>query len=210
MKNPLYKTALVLAILAISATACDSIRNITNSLTSLKNMEFKLNNITNMKLAGVDISRLSDPSKLSISDGLSLTAAFARKTLPASLTLNVDAKNPNAGTGSARSTPLTLNGLDWRLLIDDKPTINGDLANPVDIAAVASPTTIPLAMQLDLYSFFADKGYDGILNLAMALGGVNGSTARVKLDAMPSVGTPFGSMKYPNRITIINSEFRAQ
>ncbi|NQW29358.1 MAG: hypothetical protein HQ472_02450 [Ignavibacteria bacterium] len=211
MKNKSIISVAVVSLVLISVLAsCDSIRNITNSLTSLKNMEFKLNNISNMKLAGVDISRLSDPSKLSISDGLSLTAAFARRSLPATLTLNVDAKNPNASSGSKAGTALTLNGLDWRLLIDDKPTINGDLASPVDIAAVATPTNIPLAMSLDLYSFFAGKGYDGILNLALALGGVNGSAARVKLDAMPSVGTPFGTMKYPNRITIINTEFRAQ
>jgi hypothetical protein len=120
----------------------------------------------------------------------------------------VDAKNPNTGTTSTKSVPLTLNDLQWRLLIDDKPTITGGLDRPVDVPGSGKTTQIPLAMNLDLYSFFADKGYDGILNLALALGGQSGSAARVKLDAMPSVGTPLGPITYPSRITIVNTEFR--
>ena len=207
----LHRISLAVGIVAIASlvvTSCADLQNITNSLTSLSKMEFQVGRVSNMRLAGVDVSKVSDPSRLSIGDALSLTNAFTRKALPASFTLDVNAKNPNNGQSGNRNTPLTLNGFDWRLILDDVPTISGGLAKPIDIPGTTSATVIPLAVNMDLYQFFASRGYDGILNLALALGGVNGSSSKVKLDALPSVGTPFGTMAYPNRITIVDTEFR--
>lgn len=205
-------TRFVSTLIGLSAVlflaGCANISNITNSLTALDKLEFKVSGIEDMRLVGVDVSRISDPTKLSIPDALALTNAFQKKSLPASFTLNVDARNPNTGSGGKRSVPLTLNGFDWRLLLDDVQTVSGDIARPIDIPGTSSATVIPLAINLDLYQFFASRGYDGILNLALALGGVNGSTSKVKLDAQPSVGTPFGQMTYPSRITIVDTEFR--
>ncbi len=200
------RTLIVLCVVLV--TSCASIRDITNTLASLQKMQFKIANITGMRLAGVDVARIASPSSLSITDALSLTQAFARKTLPATFTLNVDAKNPNTGVAGTKSVPLTLDDLQWRLMIDDKQTINGGLGSPVDVPGNGLTTKLPLVMNLDLYSFFADKGYDGIVNLALALGGKSGTTSRVKLDAMPTVGTPLGKLTYPNRISIVDTEFR--
>ncbi len=196
-------------ILAIGLlTACSTIRDVTNALSSISRLQFKLGAVNNFRLAGVDITRISDPSKLSISDGFALGRAFANKSLIATFTLNVDAKNPNTGASGTRQTMVTLKDLDWRLLLDEKPTISGHLGRPFDIPGNGQTVAVPLEMSLDLYSFFADKGYEGILNLAMAIGGQQGSAARIKLDAMPTVGTPFGPITYPSRIVIVDKEFR--
>jgi hypothetical protein len=202
-----FRVVLVLGI-AIAVGSCSAIRDISNSLASLQKMQFKISGLTNMRLAGVDISKVSDPKRLSIADGLALTNAFAKNSLPATFTLNVDARNPNSGSGGTRSTTLTLNKFDWRLLLDDVRTVGGDLERPIDVPGTTSATTIPLAVNLDFIQFFKDRGYDGILNLALALGGAQGSTSKVKLDAQPTVGTPFGPLSYPGRITIVDTEFR--
>lgn len=188
--------------------SCKQISQITNTLSSLQNLQFKLGAVNNFRLAGVDLSRITTPSKLSIADGLALTQAFARKQLPASFVLNVDARNPNTGSSGTRQSAVTLNGLDWRLLIDDKQTIAGNIQKPLEIPGNGQTTVIPLGMDVDLYRFFADKGYDGIVNLALAIGGQGGSAARLTLDAQPSVTTPFGPMTYPGRLTIVDKEFR--
>ncbi len=198
----------LIVLCVVLATSCASIRDITNTLASLQKMQFKIANITGMRLAGVDVARIASPSSLSITDALALTQAFARRALPASFTLNVDVRNPNTGASGTKSVPLTLNDLQWRLLIDDKQTINGGLGNPVDVPGNGITTTLPLVINIDLYSFFADKGYDGLVNLALALGGQQGSSARVKLDAMATVITPLGKLTYPNRISIVDTEFR--
>jgi hypothetical protein len=198
----------LISLVFLLLSSCSTLSDISNALASLKKMEFRISGLSNMRIAGVDVSRISDPSKLSVADGIALSTAFARKSLPTTFTLNVDARNPNNGSQGARNTPLTLSGLDWRLLIDDKQTITGNIDKPIEIPGTAPLTNIPLSVSVDMYKFFADRGYDGIINLALALGGTKGSTARVKLDAQPSVGTAFGTMTYPSRITIVDSEFR--
>ncbi|MCO6465923.1 MAG: hypothetical protein J5I53_04825 [Bradyrhizobiaceae bacterium] len=198
---------LAFVCLALTVGSCASIRDITNALTSLHRLQFKLANITNMRLAGVDVTKVSDPSRLSIADALSLTNAFTRGSLPATFTLNVEARNPNTGANGTKSTTLTLNDLDWRLLIDDVRTVGGNLERPIAIPGTTAASNIPLAVNVDLAQFFKDKGYTNVLNLALALGGANGSAARVKLDALPTVGTPFGPLSYPGRITIVDKEF---
>lgn len=202
-----YSILLTASFLLLAS--CASIRDITNSLASMQKMQFKIAGLTNMKLAGVDISKISDPKKLGVSDALSLAAAFSKGSLPATFTLNVDARNPNNGQAGSRSTPLTLNGFNWNLLIDGVKTISGDLERPIEIPGTSAAITIPLAVSMDLMQFYKDRGYDGIINLALALGGANGSTSTVKLDAQPTVGTPFGPLVYPGRITIVDHEFRS-
>ena len=63
-------------------------------------------------------------------------------------------------------------------------------------------------MNLDLVKFFKDKGYESIVNLALAIGGANGSPSRITLRAKPTVQTPYGPLTYPNEIDVIDREFR--
>ncbi|MCU0329619.1 MAG: hypothetical protein MUC47_01425 [Candidatus Kapabacteria bacterium] len=204
----MLRLSLAIALCCALAAGCSAVRNITNTLTQLSNLQFKLGSVNGFRLAGVDVSKVAEPSRLSIADGLSLTQAFSRKQLPASFTLNVEARNPNTGQSGTRRSDATLNGLDWRMLIDDKQTIAGNIQQPVSVPGSGQSTIIPLGMNLDLYQFFGERGYNDLLNLALAIGGQSGNAARLKLDAQPTVSTPFGPMTYPGRLTIIDREFR--
>ncbi len=62
-------------------------------------------------------------------------------------------------------------------------------------------------LQFDLFEYFSDKGYEGIINLALQFGGKNSSAVKLKLMAKPTVSSPFGSITYPNELTIISKEF---
>lgn len=198
----------LLAVILLGASGCRSISDISNSLLSLDKMEFRLAGVQQMRIAGVGMASMSKVSDLSVQDALALTTAFQRRSLPATFILNVEARNPNSGEPGKRSSPLKLTALNWRLLIDGVETISGDLDRPIEIPGSREMVTIPLSISIDLYRFFSEKGYDHVLNLAMALGGKNGSSARLQLDAKPSVEAPFGSLTYPGRITIVDTEFR--
>jgi hypothetical protein len=197
-----------IAAVLLGTAGCKSISDISTSLLSLEKMEFRLAGIQDMRLAGVGMSSVAAVSDLSIQDALALTTAFQRRSLPTTFVLNVEARNPNTGGAGKRSSPLKLTALNWRLLIDGVPTVTGDLDRPIEIPGTQDVAIIPITVSIDLYRFFAEQGYDKILNLAMALGGKQGSTARVQLDAKPSVEAPFGSLTYPGRITIVDAEFR--
>jgi hypothetical protein len=204
-KNLSVIVVVLMSVLLFSS--CASINNITQSLTNLQRLQFKLQNVNGFNLAGINLTNKESASDFSIGDGIKLGQAFASKSFPAHFVLNVEAKNPNDGTGSSKRTGATLTSFDWQLYIDDVPTIKGNIDKPIEIPGTGKSTIIPVAIDIDLYKFFRDKGYDGILNLALALGGVSGSAARLKLDAKPTVQTSFGAIEYPGRITIIDKKF---
>lgn len=181
-----------------------------DALVNLRRLEFKLGAINNFNLAGANISSLGSISDLSFSDGVKLVTAFSRGEFPASFTLNVLARNPNDGTGGTKRTTAVLKSLAWRLFLDEKETVNGNIQNSIEIPGVGQSSTIPIQISLDLFKFFKDQGYESLVNLALALGGVSGSSARVTLKATPTVDTIFGPITYPGEIIIVDKEFRSQ
>ena len=187
---------------------CATLGEVFRTLTSLKHLQFRLDNINDFSLAGIRIGGKSQLGDFSFTDGLQLLAAFRSQRLPARFLLNVEARNPNDGSSGTTRTVSTLTRFDWRLLIDDQPTVSGGIDKPLEIPGTGQTTVIPLRLELDLFEFFGQGGYDDLLRLALALGGKNGDISRVALDAQPSVSTPLGDIAWPERITIISKEFR--
>lgn len=181
-----------------------------DALTNLQRLQFKLGAVNNFSLAGVRLTSIGSISELNLIDAARLLAAFSQGELPASFTLNVLAKNPNDGTGGTSKTTAVLKSLAWRLFLDNKETINGNVARNIEIPGVGQTSTIPIDMSLDLIRFFRDVGYESLVNLALALGGVHGSSSRVTLKATPTVDTFLGPISYPGEITIVDQEFRSQ
>ena len=194
------------AVLFLSG--CQTLKDAAGALGSLKQLQFKLGDVNNFKAAGVDISKLSSPSNLTVSDGVKLLGAFNSKKLPVSFTLNVLAKNPNTASGSTtKGTDLFLKKLDWTLYIDGKETIDGVAGDGLRIPGSGETVPISLPMNLDLVEFFGNKGYEDLLNLAFAIGGVSGSSSKLTLKAYVTVKTPLGDVKYPDQLTIVNASF---
>jgi len=186
---------------------CATLGEVFRTLTSLKRLQFRLQGIGDFTLAGIRIGEKSKLRDFSIVDGIQLLASFRGKRLPARFLLNMEARNPNDGSGGTTRTISTLTRFDWRLLIDDQPTVSGGIDRPLEIPGTGQSTLIPLRLELDLYEFFGNHGYDDLINLALALGGKRGDISRVALDARPSVSTPLGDITWPERITIISKEF---
>ena len=210
MKSRIIQSALLVAVVATSTflVQCTVVKQMQQSMVNLQRCKFKLQNVANVKVAGISLAGKKSLSDFNLLDGAKLVSAFSSKSLPAELTLNVAASNPNDGTGGYPQTTATLVGFPWTLLIDSKPTINGDIGGRPEIPGTGKSTIIPLNTSLDLYSFFGDKGYEGVMNLALALGGVNGSAARLTLRGTPRISTPLGDISYPQPIEVIDREFR--
>ncbi len=184
--------------------------SVMDALTNLQRLQFKLGRVTNLSLAGINLSNISSISSLNLVDAANLVASFARGQLPASFTLNVLAKNPNDGTGGTKNASAILQSLAWRLLIDNKETVKGNIPSQITIPGVGQETTIPIGMSLDLLQFFQNQGYENLINLALAIGGRSGSSARLTLMATPTVNTVLGPITYPGEISIVDREFRGE
>jgi len=210
MRSRLKTIALALCfVIAVgSLSSCASLEQFMSALSNLQRLKFRLADVSNFSVLGITLGGKSALTDFNIADGLRLVQAFSNKRLPAEIVLNLEAVNPNDGRGGSPQTVSTLTGLESRLLIDNVPTVIGNIDRAIEIPGTGQSTMIPIRMSIDLYSFFADKGYNGLINLALALGGANRDTTRISLDAQPTVTTPIGPIVYPGRITIISKEFR--
>jgi len=208
LKKTTAVATLAIVLFIFLSQGCATLQQIGQVFANLQRLKFKLENVSGFTLAGITIGDKRRLGDFSIQDAASLLLGFRSRSLPARFTLNVAAINPNTGSGGTGQTVSTLTRFSWRLLIDDQPTIEGDIEKPIEIPGTGQSTIIPLAMEIDLYRFFAAGGYQNLIDLALALGGAEGRATRLALDAQPEVSTPLGPITYPGRIVIVDKEFR--
>ncbi len=194
---------LYILMLFITMSGC----SVYQSIVNLSRLQFKLGAVNGFTVNGVSLSGKSSLSDFNSIDILKISQAVASGTLPVSFVLNVQAKNPNDGTGGYPNTSATITEFPWRLLINDKETISGSLKNGVTIPGTGQISNIPLQMNLDLVRFFQNKGYEDLINLALAIGGNKGSSSNLTLYAQPTVSTSLGPIKYPDELRIVNVQF---
>ena len=177
------------------------------TIVNLSRLQFKLGEVDGFTVNGINISNKSKLEDFNPADLFMLTSAVTSGKFPVSFTLNVEAKNPNDGTGGYPKTDATLKSFPWHLQIDGKETISGNITNPVSVPGTGEITIIPIEIEMDLIQFFNDKGYDSLLNLVLALGGKNGSSSRLTMFADPTVSTALGDINYPGEIKIVDHSF---
>ncbi|WP_337872457.1 hypothetical protein [Ignavibacterium sp.] len=181
--------------------------SIYQTITNISRLQFKVGDINSFKVNDLDISNKSSLNDFNPTDVLKLSSIFTQGKLPVSFVLNVDAKNPNDGTGGYARTDATLKSFKWKLFIDDNETISGDIDSPVTVPGTGEVTKIPLRVNIDLLQFFKDQGFERVINLALTLGGKNSSTSKITLYATPTVSTPIGNITYPGELKIVDTQF---
>lgn len=209
MKKMLF--VLGIGVFMSSLNGCSQLKQIQDALANLAKLQFKLNNVNTFKLLGIDVSSKQSLSDFNpLSDGLRLLSAYTDKKFPATFVLNVDVKNPNTGSNGTKAVPATLTGLDFRLIIDNVPTITGEIGKEFAVPANNTSIIVPVDIGLDLYEFFGKNGYEKIVDMALAIGGKSGSASRITLDAKPTVRTDYGPITYPGRLNIVDKQFTNQ
>jgi len=207
-----HHTRIFIILLALAGIllfeSCAALDQMASVLANLKRLQFKVSGVRDFRLLGLDLGGKTKISDFTAMDALRLVDSYRAKRLPVDFVVDVLAVNPNDGTGGTTKTTSTLTGLECRLLIDNQPTVTGNIDNPIEIPGTGQESVIPIRISLDLFEFFGDKRYEDLLGLALAIGGRSRSAARISLDAQPTVSTPLGPVTYPGRITIVSTEFR--
>ncbi len=197
------KILFITLILALSFSSCSLVKQMTN----ISRLKFKLNGVSDFKLSGINLSNRMSIKDFNVFDSAQLLNNFAKGTLPVSFVLNIEAHNPNDGGGYPRQD-LDIVDFKWNLIIDDVETISGNIARPISVPGTGETTIFPITIELDLYKFFRERGFDNIINLALAIGGKNPNLSKIVLKAQPTIQTPLGKIKYPGEIVVVDKEFR--
>jgi len=206
------RKSFILAAGAVACIAlmpsCSTVDHLARALMNLQRLQFKIGGIRDFSLLGIKLFGKSSLADFSADEGFRLFEGFGEKRLPVEMTLDILVQNPNDGTGGSTKTVSTLTGLESRLLIDETPTVYGNIDRPIEIPGTGQATTVSVRMSLDLFDFFGAQGYEKLIGLALDIGGRPSNTTRISLDAQPRASTPYGEIVYPGRITIISREFR--
>lgn len=187
---------LLIATIALSTLpSCQTLQEIAN----LRDVRFAVDRVAGAQLAGIDLSRVRSYEDLNATDVLRLTRAAAEQRLPLSFVLHLTAENP-----STNSVPARMVQMDWTLLLEDRETVSGTFNENV-VLPPGEPTGIPISIRLDLVEFFGENLRD-LVELALAVSGEGGQPKQVKLQAIPTIETTLGPIRYPQPITIVARE----
>lgn len=188
-------TPAVGAVVLLLASGCATLQQ----LVALRNVEFTLDRVSNVRLAGIDLGGMHSVDDLRLSDAGRLALAVSQKDVPLDLQVHLLAENPAENTTDAR-----LVRMDWTLLLQGRETLTGVFAENMVLPA-GQPTEVPIAIRLNLVDFFEENAQD-LLELALSLSGQGGAPKNLALRATPVIDTPLGPMRYPEPITIVSRE----
>lgn len=166
---------------------------------ALGNVDFSLDRVSSLRVAGIDLSRVNSFNDIGFSDAAVLISSVAQNRLPMAFQLHVTAENPVDNRVDAR-----LMEMGWTLFLQDRETLSGVLDQEY-LLPPGQPTDIPITISLDLLEFF-DGNAEDLLELALSLANQGGEPKEVALRATPVVDTPIGPIRYPRPITILSRE----
>ena len=197
LSRTLLTAALLLGV-AATTQGCQTLREI----AALRSVNFALDNVTNARLAGVDIQRFRSYEDLTATDIMRIGAAVADRRLPLRFQLHLAARNPEENQVQARMVRMA-----WTLLIEDRETISGIVDENI-VLPPGEVRDIPVAIEVDLVDFF-DRSARDLVDLALAVAG-EGEPRNIKLRATPTIDTPIGQIEYPEPITIVSRDLGSE
>ncbi len=184
----------ILVLLGVGSSACATMQQV----MALRDVDFTLDRVANVRLAGVELDGKRSFSELGFTDVARLTLAVADRDLPFSLDVHLTGLNPADNTVDAR-----LVRMDWTLLLEGRETLSGVFDDEI-VLPPGQPRGIPLPITLNLVEFFDGSARD-LAELAMSLAGVGGESAEIALRASPVVQTVLGPIRYPRPITLVRT-----
>jgi LEA14-like dessication related protein len=183
-----------IAVLILINHACDVSRQASQAI-NLARCEFRVRDAQNIRLAGISIQNVSSLKNLNLGDAAKVMAAMGSSTLPLTLTLIIEAKNPNLETAG-------LNRLEWILFIDDIQMTLGVIDQAIAIPPNNVTTVIPVQVGMDLKKALEGKSLEAIMNFGFNLAGVGSRPTRIKVKLKPTIMVGSRAITYPGYITV--------
>jgi LEA14-like dessication related protein len=184
MRVTKLKILIVLFIIGTIFTSCD----VLSGALSFVNCKYEFAGLSNPSVAGINVSNVTDVTKLNAASLLKITAGFFSGSLPLSFTVNINATNPN-------STAAQIAGLDWGIDLNSTNVLSGTLEHSISIPGNGGNAIIPLTIQTDLVELFKSESKDNILSFVNNLLHTGEGSSNIAIRIRPSVMV--GGQKIP-------------
>lgn len=190
--------ALVFLVLAFG-TSCDLV-NQASKLGNLVNCEYKVDNVSNLELAGVSIQGKSSLAQIGVAEGAKIASTFLGGQLPLNMNVNLGVKN-------TASSPAGFTAVQFIVALDGQEINRGTINNNFTVSANSS-STLPISTSVDLRKAFSGRSKDALINLALNLAGHSSKPTMVGLRIKPSFLINGQTFEWPNYINV-DTEFKA-
>ncbi|MBO7346327.1 MAG: hypothetical protein J6U29_02055 [Bacteroidales bacterium] len=167
-------TLLVVGIL-LFLSGC-SVLEQTKTLTQCS---YNLTGISNVKIAGVSLDKVTDVSQLNLMDAAKIVAAIASKTAQISFDANVAVKNPTVNTA-------TINKLDWKILLEGNEILEGTKTTPTVITGNGT-TNATINASVDAVKLLNKNTLDDVINLYKSIKGTSNTKSNISVKVKPTI-----------------------
>lgn len=196
------RVVILATALLLLSTGC----GITDVL-SFMNAEFRIENTSEFAICGIDIS---DLGSLSVVQAATIATYWIQGECPMDFNLGLGIKNPNIGESGLPKISITLTTLDYDIFMDplegeDEDTVevaDGVFSGQFGIGDDGTIAVLDLGVGFDGFQVFEILGPMGIIDLALAVGGIDGNLrdedhlGRLQMFAVPTIETPLGDMTW--------------
>ena len=187
----------------LTITAC----GVLNTLGDFSKLKFRISSAENIMLGGINIDDKTEFIDLTADEIKKLYRIVYDEHVPLSFTLNVAIINPNNSKGNVSPAEIKLKSFPYKLYIEEKETITGNIKEPVLITASEEEKEFQLNISVDLWEFYKGNNFNNTVEPVLKYGGVKGITSHLKLVVKPIIETPAGDYEYPEEITVVDYQF---
>ncbi|MCF8232534.1 MAG: hypothetical protein K9J27_10130 [Bacteroidales bacterium] len=174
-----------------------SILNQMEDMKRFSEVRFKIKDINELTIAGVDMTGKRSFSDFTFTETARLTSKLAADELPAQFTVLLQATNPNDKRAA-------MNRLEWRLLIDKQQISTGAIEEYVAIPPGGSKTIVPVKVNVDVRQLLTGKSGKALMNLVSNITGQGSQPSELSMELSPSIKVGNQMLDYPGTITVKN------
>lgn len=197
--NKIIASILILFIIS----AC----NVLQTIQDLPALKFRIASADEYRIQDVSLNNKKSLKDFTALEMLKLTSGFMKGNLLLTFIINVEVKNNNIGENQFSQSDISIRQFPYRLLLNDKEILQGDIDKPFYIPGRGKSALLPLKVEFNVVKSYKEKSLEDILSFLLQLGGVNGSTSNIKLKVQPTLGTTIGNIRYPSELTIVDKTF---
>ena len=183
----------MILFVGLSLASCDVLTQVAQ-MANFANCTFNFNNVNNIQMLSVNLSKGMTKESLNVTQLLSLTNAIMSKSLPVTFNVNLDVSNPNSIAASMAK-------MDYILTLNGKQVVSTTLNQAINVPANAS-NVISIPIMTDLFQLFSGESADAIVNLAFKLAGASSNPVNVGLKVKPYISINGQQLPYPDYITM--------
>lgn len=196
--NPRFPLAALGLLFALAFSSC-GISEQVQQAKAFKGAQIRLASVEQATVAGIDVSKIRQPSDVSTVDKARLVAAYASGNVPLRMRVNLEIRNPNDEVAA-------LNELDYIALIDGKEVAKGRSTERIEVAP-GGTTMAPLTLESNLREVVGEESGDALANLVLGLADRDRQPLRLTMRIRPTFITSNGRRIAPAGYINVDKEF---